>query len=171
LARTALVVAVPEAEEAVGSWRDRYDRAAETGVPAHITLLFPYVPAVRVDKPLWDELEALFAQFPTFEFALTRIERWPDVVYLAPEPPAPFVRLTESIVAAYPDFPPYEGVHDVVVPHLTVLGPEVEWPDVSAVERAIAPRLPIAAVAREAVLLEELPTGRWRERGRFRFAD
>jgi 2'-5' RNA ligase len=169
VSRTALVVVVPEAEQAVGSWRDRYDRAAETGVPAHITLLFPFVPAERVDKSLRDDLHTLFARFPAFDFALARVERWVDVVYLAPDPPTPFVRLTEAILAAYPDYPPFEGAYDDVVPHLTVIGSDVERADANAVERAIAPRLPIASAARDAVLLEELPSGRWRERDRFPF--
>ena len=46
--------------------------------------------------------------------------RFPDVAWLAPVPDAPFRRLTELIVSRYPDYPPYEGIHDEVIPHLTV---------------------------------------------------
>jgi 2'-5' RNA ligase len=170
LSRTALIVVVPEAEHAVGRWRDSYDHAAETGIPAHITLLFPFSPSELVNERLRAELAVLFAGFPAFSFALARIERWPDVVYLAPEPSDPFVHMTEAIVARYPAYPPYGGAHEEVVPHLTVLGSDVEWPDLDVMERAIAPRLPISAVARDAVMLEELPDGRWHERDRFPFA-
>ena len=40
--RTALVIAVPEAEPVVGRLRSLYDEADTTGVPAHVTLLFPF---------------------------------------------------------------------------------------------------------------------------------
>ena len=40
--------------------------------------------------------------------------------YLAPDPPEPFSRLTEAIVERWPDYPPYEGIHETVIPHLTV---------------------------------------------------
>jgi len=34
--RTALIVAVPEAEPVVGEWRERYD-SARLGIPAHVS--------------------------------------------------------------------------------------------------------------------------------------
>ena len=58
--RSALIVAVPEVEPLVGDWRSRYDNAT-LGVPAHVTLLFPFVPAAQLDDVLLGELEALFA--------------------------------------------------------------------------------------------------------------
>lgn len=39
---SALVVLVPEAEALVKSFRDRHDPSAAAGVPAHITLLYPF---------------------------------------------------------------------------------------------------------------------------------
>jgi hypothetical protein len=39
---SALVVLVPEAEAATKPFRDQYDPAAAAGVPAHITLLYPF---------------------------------------------------------------------------------------------------------------------------------
>ena len=51
---------------------------------------------------------------------LASVGRWPDVVYLAPEPDAPFRRLTAALASAFPDYPPYEGAHEEVIPHLTV---------------------------------------------------
>ena len=48
------------------------------------------------------------------------VGRFPTVVYLAPEPSEPFDRLTEAIDARFPDFPPYAGAFDGVIPHLTI---------------------------------------------------
>src|SRR6185312_14804244 len=48
--RTALIVAVPEAETAVGALRREHDSSAALGVPAHVTILFPFLPPERVDQ-------------------------------------------------------------------------------------------------------------------------
>ena len=50
LIESALVVLVPEAESLVKPFRDRYDPAAAAGVPAHITLLYPFKHPDEVDQ-------------------------------------------------------------------------------------------------------------------------
>jgi 2'-5' RNA ligase len=155
--RTALVIVVPEAEPLVGALRSRYDAAEETGIPAHVTLLFPFG-----DRD--DGLTELFAQFAPFEFALTEVRRWPEVLWLAPEPAAPFIELTRALGERYPEHPPYEGAHAEVIPHLTV-GFRREVPD--GIEAELRRGLPIAARATHVVQLEEFAPGRWSERRRF----
>ena len=157
--RTALVVVVPEAEPLVGGWRERYDNAS-LGIPAHVTLLFPFVSTEAVDDALLDELRALFATQPSFSFSLPRVARFPDVAWLAPVPDAPFRRLTELIFSSYPDYPPYEGIHDEVIPHLTVGVGDTTLQD--EIDAALTPRLPIHAEARHVTLLVEDDEGRWR---------
>jgi 2'-5' RNA ligase len=156
--RTALIVAVPEAEPLVHHWRARYDNA-ELGVPAHVTLLVPFVPRDKLDAALVAELRELFSSQPAFGFTLPRVARFPAVAWLAPEPAEPFRRLTELIVARYPDYLPYEGAHDEIVPHLTVaLGDEAVQDEVEA---ALMPHLPIETEAREVTLLVEDESGLW----------
>jgi 2'-5' RNA ligase len=162
--RSALIVAVPEVESLVGEWRLKYDNAS-LGIPAHVTLLFPFVPAEELDGALFTELRELFAGQPAFSFALTRVARFPEVAWLSPEPARPFRRLTELIFGRFPEYPPYEGIHDEVIPHLTVGRGDAAFQD--EVEAALSPHLPIAAATRDVVLLEELPSERWRERERF----
>ena len=53
---SALVVLVPEAEALVKPFRDRYDPSAAVGVPAHITLLYPFKPPDEVDGAVLDKL-------------------------------------------------------------------------------------------------------------------
>jgi hypothetical protein len=43
-----------------------------------------------------------------------------EVVWLAPQPAEPFRALIRAVSAAFPDYPPYGGGYDDVVPHLTV---------------------------------------------------
>jgi hypothetical protein len=42
-AESAVLVPVPEAERVVSGHRARFDRAATWGVPAHVTVLYPFV--------------------------------------------------------------------------------------------------------------------------------
>jgi len=146
-------VAVPEAETAVGSLRLEHDSSAALGVPAHVTILFPFLPPERIDE---EALRVLFAARPAFDFVLDRVERFDNgLVWLHPEPSEPFSSLTRLVWGVWPDYPPYEGVHDTVIPHLTVSEDPIE------VEVA----LPIAARATHVTLIEEEePGGRFATR-------
>jgi 2'-5' RNA ligase len=150
----------------VDEWRERTcDDRPSIGVPPHVTLLYPFVPAEAVESAL-DDLRALFAATPSFDVSFREVRRWPEMAYLAPEPPEPFARLTEAIVAQWPDHPPYEGIHETVIPHLTVAYGDDTLLD--EIEADVGPHLPVSVHIIEAVLLEELvPDERWRERARF----
>jgi 2'-5' RNA ligase len=158
LSRTALIVAVPEAEPAVGEHRLKHDWSAARGVPAHITILFPFVESDDVDE---DALADLFASLPSFEFTLDRVERFDGgIVWLHPEPSELFAQLTAAVWRRWPDYPPYEGAHATVIPHLTV----------SETPLAFELAEPIASRATEVTLIEEQPDGRWTTRRRFPLA-
>jgi hypothetical protein len=154
--RTALIVEVPEAEPVVGELRLQHDRSAALGVPAHITILFPFADAAAVDE---DALAQLFGRFPAFDFTLDRIERFDTgIVWLHPEPSFRFVDLTAAIAERWPEHPPYEGEFDEPIPHLTVSETPIDF----------QPALPIAARAHEVTLIEEdESTGRWSRRRSF----
>src|SRR5262245_40443086 len=117
---SALVIEVPEAEPLVSEWRAQYDWSAQRGVPAHITILYPFAPTETIDDERLGGLRDLFSAHAAFSFALLRVARWPDVAWLAPDPDEPFRALIAAVVARYPEYPPYEGIHDEVIPHLTV---------------------------------------------------
>jgi hypothetical protein len=154
--RTALIVAVPEAEHAVGGYRLAHDSSAALGAPAHITVLVPFVAPEAVDEAA---IRDVVAQIPAFAFRLDAVERFDDgVVWLHPEPSEPFRALTRAVWARWPDHPPYEGAHDEVIPHLTVSNEHIE----------VSIELPIDARADHVTLIEEDDRGYWRERARFR---
>lgn len=162
---TAVVVAFPELSPVVDEWRERTsDDRPSLGIPPHVTLLHPFVTAETVEGAL-DGLRKLFAATPSFTVSFRELRRWPEMAYLAPEPPEPFARLTEAIFERWPDYPPYEGIHETVIPHLTVAyGDDVL---LAEVEADVAPHLPISVHVTEAVLLEELePDVRWVVRAR-----
>ena len=138
------------------------------GVPAHVTVLFPFVPPARIGPAIAQRLAQLFASSRPFDFTLTRIGWFGDaVVYLAPEPAAPFVALTERVVAAFPEHPPYEGAFAEITPHLTV-GDRGAPAELRAAAAAVAPALPIVARATEVWLMVGAPEpGSWRMHTRF----
>ena len=80
----------------------------------------------------------------------------------------PFKALTDLIAERFPDYPPYEGAHDVVIPHLTVAEGGVELQD--RVEAALSGHLPIRARADDVAFLFEDDEGLWHEAHRFPFA-
>ena len=164
---SAVVVAVPEAAPVVDPWRERtLPENSSIGIPAHVTLLTPFAPPDQVDERA---LQELFAEWEPFAFRLARTARFPEILYLEPEPSEPFVRLTEALVARFPGYPPYEGEFDTIVPHLTVAAGDEAV--LAEAEAAVQPSLPITAEAREAVLLVEVvPLARWETRARFAFA-
>ena len=118
---SALLVPVAAAEPVVGRWRERLDPSAAWGVPAHITVMYPFIDPRDIDAHLVDRLREMFAGIPPFRFSLVGV-RWfqRSVVWLAPEPSQPFRSLTAAVMTEWPALEPYGGAFDEVVPHLTV---------------------------------------------------
>jgi len=166
--QTAVVVTIPEAEPVVRRWRDRYDRSASFGVPAHVTLLHPFLDATRLDQPTADQLAALCAAQTSAEVTFDRCGRFPAVLYLQPKPATPFRELTAAIASRWPDCPPYAGAYDTVVPHLTVAS-DVDEATMTTIERDLADHLPISSRITEASLLS-FNGARWQSTLRFPFA-
>jgi hypothetical protein len=117
---------------------------------------------------LLSQLRELFVAQAAISFELARVARFPEVAWLAPEPSEPFKALTDLIAARFPDYPPYEGAHDVVIPHLTVAEGGVELQD--RVEAALSGQLPIRARADDVAFLFEDDEGLWHDAHRFPFA-
>jgi 2'-5' RNA ligase len=163
-AESALVVLAPEAEPLVKAFRDAHDPVAAAGVPAHITLLYPFKHPAELGPGVLESLGKCFARFEPFKFSLVATGRFhPGVLYLVPEPDEPFRRLTRAIHALYPDTPPYGGKFSRIVPHLTIAQVDSE----ELIER-IADRfaqeakgkLPITVRAAQVALMDNR-SGRW----------
>ena len=127
--RSTVIVPVLEASAAVDRWREQTcNDKPSIGVPAHITLIFPFVPATRLDQQTVGSLEEIIRETAPFEFELRDAARFPTTLFLVPDPSAAFARLTEAIVRQFPDYPPYGGAFDTIVPHLTVAqGNDLCW--------------------------------------------
>ncbi|MET8453700.1 2'-5' RNA ligase family protein [Streptomyces sp. NPDC005209] len=163
--QSGLIVRIPEAEPAVRAWRDRLDPSARAGVPAHVTVLFPFLDASRIDQGACAAIGEVLGRHRSFEARFDHCGRFPGVLYLAPEPDTHFRRLTEAIAERWPENPPFGGQFDDVVPHLTV----AQGQDEALVEKAEADlltALPIVAQVSAVDLLVHDGT-RWRQRASF----
>jgi len=168
---STLAILVSEAEGLVRSFRDRYDPAAKAGMPAHITLLYPFMSPNEIDGLVLDTLHDCFSRFQPFKFSLKTINQFPgETLYLAPEPEEPFRQLTLGIWGCYPETPPYRGRYSTVVPHLTAahfVGEQGLGVVARELEQAAQGRLPIQGHAAEVALMDTR-SGRWEINTTFR---
>jgi 2'-5' RNA ligase len=166
---SALIVEVPEAEPIVAPWRRRHDPAAAAGIPAHVTILYPFAPPMALDEELDAALAAFAGAREPLEVVFSDIRRFPDTVWLAPEADSGFDALIAGAVAAFPAFPPYEGRFPDQVAHLTIgQGTEPEMDSLFAEVRAgLAGALPIRVRVDRLSLFVTL-AGRWARRAIYR---
>jgi len=156
---SAVIIPIPEVEPIVGPLRLQYDAAAHLGVPAHITLLYPFYPA----QAALDEITILrhfCASIEAFPFSFTEVRRFPTTAYLHPDKSETFAQITRTLVTMWPACKPYRGDFSEIIPHLTVAD-KVDSQVVGAVEIALRRQLPIRCVARDVWLLTSDNTGMW----------
>lgn len=149
---TGVVIPVPEADRFVQSASGGLRRLPGSDtIPAHITLLAPFLPEGQLDDATWETLGQFFADILPFSFELTDVCEFPNGhTYLAPEPASTFRRLTLELHKLFPEFPPYGGAFDDIVPHLTV--PRAEDEDVATLTAALNPGLPLGVHAASAAV-------------------
>ena len=163
---SGIILPVPQADPIVGEIRRRHDPQEPLGVPAHITLLYPFAHPSQVAQTL-PALNQAFSRVPAFDFSLVEVRRFTAAAYLHPEPPELFVRLTEMLVRQWPEFPPYGGSFPTVIPHLTVAD-RATSDTLDTITAALATRLPIPCRATEAWLICSDDRGFWSRREVFR---
>jgi 2'-5' RNA ligase len=118
---TAVIIPIDAVEPAVAEHRRQLDVAASWGVPAHVSVLYPFVHPSAIDDDVISRLASALVSVPAFDCTFARCDWFgEEVLWLAPEPDGPFRALTSAVWRVFPDYPPYGGVFDDVVPHLTV---------------------------------------------------
>lgn len=169
MVEAALVVLVPEVESLVGAYRQAHDPSAAEGMPAHITIDYPFLPGVIPKRDLETELSNLFARTPPIPFAFTRLARFPEVIYLPPNPDTAFKGLIDLVAGHFPDSPPYGGTITDIVPHLTIAQTK-DQAILNSVERQLENELknhlPMRTIAKEVWLMDKR-SGVWEKRNSF----
>jgi 2'-5' RNA ligase len=124
-------------------------------VPAHVTVLYPFVHPADVTPDVLAGLTAAVCRVSAFECRFEQT-RWfgEEVLWLDPEPAEPFRRLTTIIWRAFPGFPPYGGRYEQVIPHLTIAdGCRGGLPARQAAEQAVRTGLPRSATIDRVLLI------------------
>jgi 2'-5' RNA ligase superfamily len=169
--RSAILLCVPEAEPLVHEWRVMGDPSAAHGVPAHVTLLYPFLPPASIDEGVLGELEWFFRGIDAFGVRFTSVGRFEHagVVYLMPESDG-LKQLTRALARRWPECPPYDGQipADEVIPHLTIVQSEDRALRQSAAN-GVSPGLPLRILAASAALWTCGEDRMWSERASFRF--
>ncbi len=167
--KSALVILVPEAEALVRPLRLQFDVSAQSGLAAHVTVLFPFRATDHLSSVEATRLRTIFARHRPFSFSLGDVQRFPGVVYLAVEPAGPCSALTRATVEAFPDCQPYGGAFSEPVPHLTIgqgLSPEASEVVSGELQRLMAATGPIVCQVREVAWVFKR-RGRWSVGDRF----
>jgi 2'-5' RNA ligase len=120
-------------------------------LPPHVTVLVPSPGDIAA-------IAEVLAPFAAFDVTFPRLEQFPEILWLAPEPAEPFVAMTQALVDSFPEYPPYSGIHDRIVPHLTVAQASLD--ETAALVR---PLLPLHSRAETVVLYEHVHADHWRE--------
>ena len=164
MAITAFVVKVPAAEALAGDLRRRYDASVALGVPAHITVLVPFMDPAHITADVLARARHALRHTPAFSFTLGRVGRFPETAYLAPAPAEPFVAMTLALVDAFAGFAPYGGAHDTIVPHLSVAHGDARHAQDAAAElqARLAASGAVQATCTEVTLIENA-SGRWQD--------
>jgi len=166
--RSALIIEVPEAEPLVHRWRVHYDPVAARGVPAHITVLYPFVEPEACDESTLEEVQRAVVGAEPFDYELVRVDGFPGVIWLRPEPDEPFKDLTKRLAAAFPDHPPYEGLIDEPQPHVTtaMVSFGIDQAELaSRIREDVGWRLPLRCSATVVSLFVEHEHDAWRRFG------
>ena len=101
---TALLIIPPPPVQAFSySWREEHDQESFVKVPAHITLLYPFVPPEGVDDSV-AQLEKLVSDIPPFEITLNKYGQFEGDLYLEPADPDPIKNLYQKIAEAFPGY-------------------------------------------------------------------
>jgi 2'-5' RNA ligase len=144
--------------------RRRGTPGASLGVPAHVTILYPFIPPAQLTPSIRDVVARIASQHAAFTVRFEQTGRWPSVAWLAPEPAGPFAQLTAAACAAFPDYPPYGGTISEPTPHLTLA--EGAAADVDATIAAAMPLLPFERAVSTITVIAEASPGRWQLRWR-----
>ncbi|MDQ8706399.1 2'-5' RNA ligase family protein [Streptomyces sp. LHD-70] len=154
---TALTIKVPAADPLV-----------RAPFPAHVTVLYPFLHASRIDAATDARLGTLFAGHEAFELTFAEFGRYPGVLYLDPWPHDPVTALTKQLMECWPEAVPYRGIFGAspLAPHLTLAndaGPDTCRSAYDALEAELAPTLPLTAPVTAVDLIVWDGTG-WRDR-------
>ncbi len=118
---TVLMIVAPHEVQAVAvPLMRRYAPDTASRVPAHLTLLYPFVAYERLDEACM-QLHSICAKISSFEVTMAGYGEFPGVIYMTPHNPQPIKNVFRRIYQEFPECPPYRGAFgDDLTPHMTI---------------------------------------------------
>ena len=123
LAETVLLLAMPAAEPVVGKHRRELDLSAADGIPAHLTVVYPFKPLEKISEADHERLAQIGRKHDPFQVEGIRTAWFGEqVMFVEVNAPQLVHALTVDVASTYPEHPPYSGDIPLadIVPHLTV---------------------------------------------------
>lgn len=146
--QTALLLPVRAAERVVGTHRRELDLAAADGIPAHVTIAFPFKPLGEIGAEDHSRLAHNGRQHGPFRIEGRRTAWFGDqVLYVEISAAREVHALIADVASTFPAYPPFSGDIPLaeVVPHLTV-GSGAPVPALQAAARAVNDALPFSEI-------------------------
>lgn len=160
---TALILPV-HLPGALDELRRRASPDASSGLPAHVTLLYPFMPPESTNRPLRALIAEVLESHSSFSYTLTGPVRWPETLCALADPERPFHSLQGDLAMAFPTFPIYGGAFPFV-PHVTIADGESAGDPAIATDRAWASLPALFSAGRIELIVRD--ASRWRLKWRF----
>ncbi|MGW0903324.1 2'-5' RNA ligase family protein [Streptomyces sp. NPDC002853] len=143
---TAVLALLPDADPLLEMAAQVDARGVRPGVPAHATLLYPWLPAENLDLRELERLQAVLVRAAPSSgrvpLRLTEVERAGAFVGV----PVPELRLLATAVrAAFPEQVPYDGQFGQDPPVHVTVSLNAADPTAADIERLVTSSLPITA--------------------------
>jgi 2'-5' RNA ligase len=151
--KSAVIIPFPHLDGIVDTWRRVLDPAQRRGIPAHVTLLFPFADPADLSVEILMLLSDYFSRVEKFNVTFASTAWFDDrVVYLQPRPEQQFRTMTKQLHQCFPSYLPYGGKFADPIPHLT-LGDGGPLESLRKAESVVSDNFPIETEVTEAWLM------------------
>jgi 2'-5' RNA ligase len=118
---TVIMIPAPHEVQAVAvPIMRKYAADTLTRVPAHLTVLYPFVDYERLAEAV-PIVREIVSHIAPFEVTLRGFDEFPGVIFMNPVDPGPIQNIFHQIYARFPECPPYRGQFgNEIHPHMTV---------------------------------------------------
>ena len=119
--RTAIFILAPEKVQAIaGPLRTKYWPDSQFRIPAHISVLSPFVPYKDLSKSI-NKLESVCKSITPYEISLNGYGEFPGYTFMKLKRLQDTQLIYNRILSIFPECIPYEGKHGTKLhPHLSV---------------------------------------------------
>lgn len=164
--QTGVVIPVPAADALLASVATQFPGVVREGVPAHLSVQYPFLAADELDQRVTETLSELFAPQRPIRVTFAECGRRGGFVYVRPDSTEELTQLSGALRQRWPQVLRCADSDDDVGPHVTIAMHASE--DVArTVEQQVIAALPISAELGEAWLVAF--EGRWVLRHRYQF--